>query len=68
MLQVNLDVVLSAFCAAASWFITINPVMSVVIKTEACRWFLRFRPLRHGNREFEGLLVKIIVTTLNIEA
>ena len=38
MLQVSLDVVvLAACCAAVSWFISVNPVMSVVIKTHA-RW------------------------------
>ena len=68
MLQVSMDVVLPASCAAVSWFISINPVMSVVIKTQACRWFLGLRRLRQANCKFEGLLVKIIGTTLDVEA
>jgi hypothetical protein len=68
MLQVSPDVVLPAFCAAASWFISISPVTSVVIKIQARRWFLCLRRLRQANNKFEGALVEITDTTLDVEA
>ena len=68
MLQVSTDVVLPASCAAASWFMSINPVRSVVIKTQASRWFLYLRRPRQANSKFEGVLVEIIDTTLDVEA
>jgi hypothetical protein len=67
MLQVSADVVLPASFAAASWFISINPIMSVVIKTQACRWFLCFRRLRRANSEFEEALMEIMDATLDVE-
>jgi hypothetical protein len=68
MLQVSPDAfVVAGSCAAASWFITINPVMSVVIKTQACRWFLCLRRLRQANSKFERALLEIMDTTLDVE-
>jgi hypothetical protein len=69
MLQVSPEAfVVPGSCAAASWFISINPVMSVVIKTQACRWFFCLRRLRQANNKFEGALVEIMDTTLDVEA
>ena len=55
MLQVSPDgFVAAGSCAAASWFISINPVMSVVIKTQSrIRFFLSSKPSPVQNeREF----------------
>jgi hypothetical protein len=71
MLQVSPDaVVLAACCAAASWFISINPVMRVVIKVQAFRRFLLSRKPRPGQTttEFRASLMGIIGMTLDVEA
>ena len=70
MLQVSPDAFVAAgSCAAASWFIiSINPVTSVVIKTQTCLWFLCLRRLRQANSKFERALMEIMDTTLDVEA
>ena len=71
MLQVSPDaVVLAACCAAASWFISINPVMRVVIKVQASQRFLLSRKLRPGQTttEFMVPLMEVIGMTLDGEA
>jgi hypothetical protein len=71
MLQVNpAAVILAACCAAVLWFISINPVMSVVIKTQA-RWrILLSRKPRpdQTTSEFGASLIGIIGMTLDVEA
>ena len=61
---------LAACCAAASWFISINPVMRVVIKVQAFRRFLLSRKPRPGQTttEFMAPLMGIIGMTLDGEA
>ena len=69
MLQVSPDAFVAAgSCAAASWFISINPDMKVVIKTQAFRWFLRLRRPRHAKSKFDESLMEIMDTTLDVEA
>jgi DNA-binding transcriptional MerR regulator len=70
MLQVNPDDVFATCCAAVSWFISINPVMSVVSKTQARRRFLLSSNPRAGQitTEFGASLMGIIGMTLHVEA
>jgi hypothetical protein len=71
MLQVSPDtVVVAACCAAVLWFISTNPVMSVVIKTQARRRFLLSRkPCPDPTAgEFGVSLIGIIGMTLHVEA
>jgi hypothetical protein len=69
MLQVSRDVfAVAGSCAAASWFISINPVTSVVVKTRSCRRFLCLRLLCQASNKFERALVEIMDTTLDVEA
>jgi hypothetical protein len=67
MLQVSPDaVVLAVCCAAASWFISVNPVMRVVIKIQAFRrLFLSPDPFL---AQTKSELIGVIGITLDVEA